>query len=271
MGITIVPFAGRHIRSMDCSVFEFTESIYEAGLRIPKHAHREPYIGITVTGEWDQEFEDRHWRGGPWTITLHPAGEVHSNHFYDRDARILNINIPAGRLRQFLGSSPGLQHAISLTKGKAAWIAREIYREFARAEGASPMRLNGLTLQLLAEMLAARCSHQREIIPEWLLRAKEVVEARFAEPLRLETVAAAVGVHPVHLAREFRRRLHATVGQRIRDLRIARASQLLSESTVPLVEIALEVGYSDQASFTTAFRRRMGLTPSEFRRINRSC
>jgi len=87
----------------------------------------------------------------------------------------------------------------------------------------------------------------------------------------LEALAATVGVHPVHLAREFRRRFHETVGHRIRDLRVARACQLLAESPLPLVEIAMEVGYADQAGFSTVFRQRTGLTPSEFRRLNRTC
>lgn len=271
MGVSLVPFAGRHVRSLNCSVFEFTESIYAAGLRIPKHAHPEPYIGITLAGQWDQEFEDHIWSGGPWTITLHPAGEIHSNRFSDTDARILNINITSARLRQLFGFSLNLRHSISLNEGKAAWIARETYREFGRGEAASTMRLNGLTLQLLDELLGTRCQQTREFVPEWLLRAKDAVETRYAESLRIEVLASEVGVHPVHLAREFRRRFHTTVGHHIRNLRIARACQLLAESALPLVEIAMEVGYSDQAGFTTAFRKQTGLTPSEFRRRNRFC
>lgn len=271
MGSGFVPFAGRPVRSLTCSVFKFTESIYQAGLCIPKHAHAEPYIGITVEGGWIQELEDRCWRGGPWTVTLHPAGEIHSNRFYDSDARIVNINITSARLRQLLGGSLNVQQSVSMREGKAGWMAREIYRELGRAGAVSTVSVNGLALQLLAELLGTCDRPVREAIPEWLVRAKEMVETRYAEPLRLEAVAAQVGVHPVHLAREFRRRFHETVGDRIRDLRIARACQLLAESGLPLVQVALEVGYSDQASFTTTFRRRTGLTPSGFRRLNRPC
>ncbi|HVB81567.1 MAG TPA: AraC family transcriptional regulator, partial [Candidatus Binataceae bacterium] len=243
MSVELVPFAGMPIRSLACSVFEFTESIYGAGLRIPKHAHVEPYIGITVTGEWQQELEGRCRRGRPWTVTLHPAGEIHSNRFANADARILNITITSNHLRQLLGPSFSLKHSASLSEGKAAWTAREIYREFGRTRSVSTMILNGLTLQLLAELLGASAAQAQKAIPGWLLRAKEMVETGFAAPLRLEALGATVGVHPVHLAREFRRRFHETVGHRIRDLRVARACQLLAESPLPLVEIAMEVGY----------------------------
>lgn len=271
MNIHLVPFAGRPVRSLACSVFEFTESLYAGGLRIAKHAHAEPYIGITVSGEWEQEYGDRWRRGGPWTVTLHPAGEIHSNRFYANGAKILNINIALSRLQQLLGLSLNVKHSVGLNEGKAVWLARMIYQEFGRSDEVTTLILNGLALQLLAELLGS-CYFQQDLaVPEWLLRAKEMIEAHFAEPLRLQSIAATVGVHPVHLAREFHRRFHATIGEDIRDLRIARACQLLTGSSLPLAQIALEVGFSDQPSFTTAFHRRTGLTPSEFRRLHRSC
>lgn len=269
MGVDLVPFAGRRVRSLACSVFDFAESVYPSGMRLPKHAHAEPYIGITLAGEWEQDYEDRTRQGKPWTITFHPAGEPHSNRFFGAGARILNIKITSRRLRQLLGSSLDLKDSIGLAEGKPVWIARNLYREFGRVDAVSSLTLNGLTLQLLAELLASSSEPSGEAAPEWLLRAREVIETHFAEQLHLKSIAATVGVHPVHLAREFRRRFHGTVGEGIRDLRIARACQLLAGSSLPLAQIALEVGFSDQASFTTAFHRRTGLRPSEFRRMNR--
>ncbi|HVB55265.1 MAG TPA: AraC family transcriptional regulator [Candidatus Acidoferrales bacterium] len=269
MSVAFVPFAGQPVRSRTCSLFEFTESVYEAGFRIPEHAHAEPYIGITISGEWGQEYENHSRHGGPWTVTFHPAGEIHSNRFFDNPVRILNISIISGRFCQMLGAGLSLKHSASLNEGKATWIAREIYRELCWPDAVSALVLNGLTLQLLAELLVSCCRPPGEVAPAWLCRAKKVVETRFAEPFHLQAIASAVGVHPVHLARAFHRHFHVTVGQKIRDMRISQASQFLTESNLPLVQIALEVGFSDQASFSTVFRKRTGLTPSEFRRLNR--
>jgi AraC family transcriptional regulator len=102
--------------------------------------------------------------------------------------------------------------------------------------------------------------------PQWLKRAREIVETRFLEPLSLAEIAAAVGVHLVHLSREFHRYNRCTVGELIRRRRVEHASSLLAYSDMSLAEIALACGFSDQSHFSMMFKRHMGITPSRFRK-----
>ncbi len=104
----------------------------------------------------------------------------------------------------------------------------------------------------------------------WLLQARDLLHDRFSEDLSLSEVAAAVGVHPVHLARVFRKEYGCTLGDYIRKLRVEFACRKLANSETPLAQIALLSGYSDQSHFSNAFRRQMGMTPGEFRRTFRS-
>jgi AraC family transcriptional regulator len=79
-----------------------------------------------------------------------------------------------------------------------------------------------------------------------------------------------VGVHPVTLARAFRRAFGCTVGEYVRRLRIERAARQLADSDLSLAEIALGAGFSDQSHFSNLFRRHTGLSPFQFRRAIRS-
>jgi AraC family transcriptional regulator len=83
-------------------------------------------------------------------------------------------------------------------------------------------------------------------------------------------IARRVGVHPVYLASEFRRRYGLTVGEYVRQLRIEYASRQLSTSDTPLVEIALNSGFSSQSHFSWTFKRITGITPAQFRAGSRS-
>jgi|SRR5579871_1051184 len=101
--------------------------------------------------------------------------------------------------------------------------------------------------------------------PQWLQDARAIVEARFLETLRLAEISSAVGVHFVHLSRQFRRYYDCTVGDLIRRRRVEYACHLLLNSDISLAEIALTCCFSDQSHFSMTFKRQIGTTPSKFR------
>jgi AraC family transcriptional regulator len=92
-----------------------------------------------------------------------------------------------------------------------------------------------------------------------------MMDAYYMTPLTLNYIGGVVGVHPVHLAREFRRHFGRTVGGYIRQQRIDQACRELKKDGAPLAEIALSVGFSNQSHFTRAFKSVTGTTPSSFR------
>ena len=96
-------------------------------------------------------------------------------------------------------------------------------------------------------------------------KARDFVHDRFQESISLADVADFAEVHPVSLARAFRRTYHCTVGDYVRKLRIEFACQKLTGSDASLVEIALSAGFSEQSHFSRTFKRLIGLTPSEYR------
>lgn len=102
--------------------------------------------------------------------------------------------------------------------------------------------------------------------PPWLRKARDLLHASFLDRLRAADVAAAVGVHPVLLARVFRAHTGVSIGDYVRTLRLDWAATRLSRSEAPLCEVALEAGFADQSHFTRAFKRHTGSTPLQFRR-----
>jgi AraC family transcriptional regulator len=96
---------------------------------------------------------------------------------------------------------------------------------------------------------------------------KEFLRENFHAPPRLNEIAAAVDIHPTHLARVFRQFEHCTVGDYIRQLRIEFARERILKSNEPLVQIALAAGFADQTHFTRSFKRITGMAPTEFRSI----
>lgn len=101
--------------------------------------------------------------------------------------------------------------------------------------------------------------------PAWFQRSLDLVADTFTQPQSLNGVARVVGVHPVHVARSFRRFLGYTFGDHVAKLRVAKAFELLARSNCAIVDVAHSCGFADHAHLCRAFKKCTGLTPSAFR------
>ena len=98
-----------------------------------------------------------------------------------------------------------------------------------------------------------------------LLRARDVIDSRYAEPLDVAALARVAHVSPDHFTREFRRVFGETPHQYLLTRRMERAAALLRSTDHSVTDICGEVGLTSLGSFTTSFRRLYGMTPTAYR------
>ena len=98
-----------------------------------------------------------------------------------------------------------------------------------------------------------------------LLRAKDLIDARFREPLDVPALARAAHLSPAHFSREFRRAFGETPHQYLLTRRLERAAAFLRNTDRTVMDICLSVGLSSVGSFTTTFTRTFGLSPTAYR------
>jgi len=101
-----------------------------------------------------------------------------------------------------------------------------------------------------------------------LLRARDLADRSYSDPLDLEAFARAAHVSPRHFSRSFRRTFGETPHQYLLTRRLERARHLLRTTELSVAEVCLEVGFTSVGSFTTTFRSRVGISPTEYRRAN---
>jgi AraC family transcriptional regulator len=199
------------------------------------------------------------------TVQFLPPFQCHTLDFSLTDTRAFSINVDTQWLERAREYSLKLENSIHYHGGLPAALMMKLYREFRQIDNASQLAIEGLTLELLAEVSRHHESSRDKHSPQWLERAVEMLRDRFAERLTIPEVAMSVGVHPVHLAREFRRFKRCTIGEYVRQLRIERACHQLHDPEESLAAIAAGAGFSDQSHFCRTFRRFVGMTPSEYR------
>jgi AraC family transcriptional regulator len=153
-----------------------------------------------------------------------------------------------------------------------ASLARKAVAELGTDDAVARFALEGLVLEMLA---AAARAHRSSVRfggrePVWLTQAREVLHDRCCEHVRVSDIAAAVGVHPVHLTRAFHARYGMSVGAYLRAVRLDQAAARLAGTGDAIAEIAEQTGFYDQSHFTRLFKQRFGLTPAAYRRAARS-
>ena len=98
-----------------------------------------------------------------------------------------------------------------------------------------------------------------------LWRARELIDARYSQPLDLDELARAANFSRYHFLRAFRQAFHATPHEYLTRKRIERAKELLAQSDFTVTEICFEVGFESLGSFSTLFHKIVGWSPSIYR------
>jgi AraC family transcriptional regulator len=248
-----------HRRFVDLAV---TETVYRPDQQIPHHSHDRSYISVVVRGSYTEQCEATSLDVLPGHVILHIAGESHSNHFHKTGGRLLNLELsPAfwARLdivkptsRRILRSSYALQLGLKLQK------------ELSSSDPASSWAMEGLMMELVAETFRDRIPKVKADRCAWLDAVMELLKDRYSEPITLNEIASFASVHPVHLARAFRKRYLCSVGDYIRKLRIEAACREL-RSDVSIAEIALHTGFADQSHLCRVLKQHTGMSPRQFR------
>lgn len=256
---------GQTTRTRALPGLTLTETTYPAGLRLATHSHPLSYVCLVLQGCFTESCRADARVCGPHTVVLHPEYDPHANVFH-APSRCLNVVIDSSWLARM--STTGFRDRAILHAGAPPAVAARIYEEFLGMDVASRLIVEGLTLEILGQ--AERETGRGDLGPgpAWLRRVRDLLHDRFAEPLTLAEIAANAGVHETHLARVFRRYHGRTIGEYVRDLRLAFARSQLAGTTRPLSAIAADAGFSDQSHLTRRFKRRFGMTPTEYRRMH---
>jgi AraC-like DNA-binding protein len=98
-----------------------------------------------------------------------------------------------------------------------------------------------------------------------LLRAKDLADARYFEPLGVAEMADAAGLSRAHFSREFRRAFGESPHAYLLTRRLERAAALLRDTDRSVSDICLSVGLRSLGSFTTSFTRTFGRSPTAYR------
>ncbi len=261
---------GEKLKSLETDGFAFTETLHKPNQTLARHYHEHANIAFILNGSFTEILDRRRFECSPQSLIIKPAGEAHANHYGRGGMHCFLIEVKPQKVKSLHCLSKTFDKVNHIRGAIFSMLGTRLWKEMRVMDSASPLAMEGLSLELIAELSRHSNFVSERQLPYWLKRVREILHSHFSESISLANVAKTVDVHPVHLAREFRKFYGCTLGEYVRGLRIEFACRQLSTSDMTLVEISLAAGFSHQAHFSRIFKRQIGITPGEFRSLHRS-
>jgi AraC family transcriptional regulator len=223
---------------------EIVGMTYAGGLRQAWHTHDEPSLSLVVRGDVVETIAQGSGRAAAGDVIVKPARVPHDDLYGPGGARLYTLLADAdlGAYRLIAGGPP------------AALFLRMI-EEWR--EGAP---FGEIAVDLLASLF------RDAVRPRRTAALHEIAARAASTSVSVEELARERSMHPVALARAFRREFGCSITAYRRRMRVRRAMELLATGA-PLADVALESGFADQSHLCRIFRAETGTTPSHFRRL----
>ena len=232
---------------------------------VPRHEHELAYVTVVLHGDYLEGDRGKLDELRPFTAVFNPAGTAHSTVIGPSGASFFTIELREENLRQ-LQMERRLPQRTTFDQGAGAmlWPGLRLYTAF-KTQTADPLVLEAYVLEMVGSISGFESPDQSA--PRWFGRVKERLHEGFRDRLRMRDLAHEAGVHPVHLARVFRKFENRTPGEYQQHLQVRAACELLRDADWSLAAIAADCGFADQSHFTRVFRRMAGTTPARFRQV----
>ena len=198
-----------------------------------------------------------------------------------RELSFVSIHFPIRRIEALAEDSSqsrrwieNLRFRVGVEDPLVAAAATALAREVRDPGEQTALFADHLADTILLQVLRTGRGAEPETRQQWRgglsPRAVRIVRDKIAENLTvgmtIEDLSREVGLSRAHFARAFKISMGMPPHHYVTACRVARAKKLLAETDAPLADIALEVGFSSQAHFTSRFRGLSELTPGEYRR-----
>lgn len=254
------------------------EPPYPPSWRVSPHQHSFHEIGLLKSGRCNIILEDTQHFFDTHQVFFFPSQVAHG-FATDRSSGVEFVVIQFAHLDphllQTLTNTPPIGH-FRLLEPEAILFLNLAYRLQRESVGNLPW--SHLQCQALLEELVVLLlrSHQRGSIPYLNLEQQRLIEQALSimhekshENLKVTQIARDLGVSPQHFRNLFHRYVGKSPKAYLTALKLQRSTCMLLHEEYTVAEIALRLGFANVQQFSKAFRKHMGMTPAEWRRVQR--
>jgi len=252
---------------IDAGGLRFTVTDYVPDRRMEPHWHDTTTVSMVLRGALQEGVGAAEHQAGACALVVKPAGTVHRNRFGPRGTRMVGIELSRGFEERAVDGLEALRRWRWLEGGPAARVLWRLAAAAHQDRAGAARELEDRFWELADALGAADPHPDAEPPPPWLRAVRDRLHDEGDAAPRVRALADAAGVHPVYLARAFRRAYGLSITEYLRRLRVRAAADRLASTREPLAHVAYGAGFADQAHLTRILKRETGVTPRTLRQL----
>jgi AraC family transcriptional regulator len=247
-------------------MLQVAEVDYPPGLQQSRHWHPAASVTLLLAGSLEERAGSRSERGLPLSVVVKPAGVEHDDRFGSAGARTVQIGVSAEAARELERRGEVLDRWRWIPVGTAVAPFLRLIEAIRAAMPSGELQDRAWDVLGSLGVADSVAFGSGGPAPGWLRSVREQVDDSPQGGHRVRELARSAGVHPVHLARSFRRHYGTTMSDYLQRRRLQAAAQLVVSSDEPIALAAARAGFADQSHFGRQLRARAGITPQQLRR-----
>ncbi len=257
---------GVAVRSVRIGAFVLVESHYAPFMRLGLHSHERSTISLVIAGGIEEGLRSAAECFGPGSVSIKPSEVDHRNAVGPDGMSGMAITRCDDDSQLMADWASAVSRYRWLIGGPVVRAFFAVYTALREPDGPDrDLALDERLALLIGEL--TRPVPVPPIAPRWLLTVRDKLHALAEGAVPAARLAEFAGVHPVYLARAFRRHFGCCMSTYVRQLRVRRAAQLLQDRRLPAAHVAHAAGFADQAHLCRVFKSAFGVTPGRYRQL----
>jgi len=237
---------------------EYKEKVYEGW-----HSHNTAHLTYFLKGGTTEKRKSGSETLGPGSLLFYHSDELHLNKNTLFPSRNINIEVEDDFLK-VLQLSEGMIEKSILNAVQTRFLILRIFKETLTADSYS-----GDSIQMLFSQLSGsgKSLDRYPSTPIWVKHIEELLNDCWNESPTLSELSMKLQLNPVTISKHFPKYFGCTYGEYMRRLKIDRSLFLVQDQELPLTEIAMHCGFSDQSHFIRTFKSQTVFLPRQFQKL----
>jgi AraC family transcriptional regulator len=231
------------------------------------HYHETPCFTFIVSGSISETNKKESYRCHTGSLVYNNWQEPHRNSILQSETSALHVEIDKNWFDNFELTMKNYEGSFFIKNPTIKILFHHIIIETKLKDAESAIAIDELLLKAFDEMNLCNHSKSNKIFPAWVKVINERLHETSAEPVSLNTLAALINIHPVHLSRCFPKYFNCSLGEYTRKIKVEKSLALLQNKNLSLTEIAYLCGFADQSHFIRCFKAINKIRPLEYRRM----
>lgn len=254
-------FFGHHYKKSTFEDIIITDTEYTHD-QVDWHYHENPYFTYLLQGKLYEANKKEEYYLESGALLFHNWQDAHKNVKAPEYTRGFHVELNSDWFEKHQLSTTDLEGSLQLRNPLLKKLMNNIFLETQMADIHSKTSIDLLLLEVMNTI------QNHELIrsskkPKWVDDLNALI-LETPTNYSLTELSQLLGIHPVHLSREFHKYFGTTFGQHTRHLKLNKAVLLMTTKKQSLTEICYSCGFYDQSHFISSFKSAYGITPSKF-------